>query len=436
MRLPPRWVVAVSFAVAAAILGDSLLYAVLPTVWPQLGLEVGLVGVLLSANRFVRLVSNPLAGWAMGRLGVRGPFLAAVFVAAVTTAAYAAGLGFFVLLVARALWGVCWSFLRLGGYLAALEAATAGNRGYYLGFFNGVTRFGSFVAVLAGGFLTDLVGFETTVALFTALTVLGGLAVLRERPPQPVHVNATQPEVKAPDSTDGVQPSGAKSSADPGAVAAATRRDTTSQWASTERQRHVVYVTAFLQGFALNGLVIATLGLWLLTAYGATPRVLAVPLGVATLTGILLGARFLLDFLWGPVAGHLSDRYGRVPSALAAGTIEIGGLFALALPDGLLWTVGVAIVIFLASTALQVTLDAQVGGLAPTGGRARTMSWHATWLDLGSAIGPLAGYLVSESLGLGWLYWIAAAALAGIGLVYLATFAGELHPRPVISTAR
>ncbi len=43
MHMPPRWVVAVSLAVAGTLLGDSLRYAVLPTVWPQLGLEVGLL---------------------------------------------------------------------------------------------------------------------------------------------------------------------------------------------------------------------------------------------------------------------------------------------------------------------------------------------------------------------------------------------------------
>ena len=51
------------------------------------------------------------------------------------------------------------------------------------GFFNGVARFGSFVAALIGGFLTDLIGFETTVYAFAGVTLLGGLAVLRERPP-------------------------------------------------------------------------------------------------------------------------------------------------------------------------------------------------------------------------------------------------------------
>src|SRR3990172_6098265 len=175
MSLPPRWVVAVSVAVAAAILGDSFMYAVLPAIWPSLGLEVGMVGFLLSVNRLTRLGSNPLAGWVMGRYGQRGPFMASVFVAAVTTAAYALGRGFWLLALARTSWGICWSFLRLGGYLAALEASTEDTRGYYLAFSNGVPPFGSFVAVLFGGLLTDILGFTATAYLFAGATAFAGV---------------------------------------------------------------------------------------------------------------------------------------------------------------------------------------------------------------------------------------------------------------------
>ena len=407
MRLPPRWVIAVSSAVAAAILGDSLLYAVLPIVWPGLGLQAEMVGVLLSANRFVRLASNPFAGWVVGRTGARGPFLAAVFVAAATTAAYALGLGFWVLLAARALWGVCWSFLRLGGYLAALDASSSDNRGYYLGFFNGVTRFGSFVAVLAGGFLTDLVGFETTVYLFTALTLVGGLAVLRERPPRPARsatgVAGSEPAIERSDPALAGRP-----------VKDADR--------ATRYRIGTVYLAVFLHGLAVSGLVTATLGLWLRTLYGPTVTVFFVSAGVATLTGTLLSARFLADFLWGPVSGHLSDRHGRLRVTLLAGAIQAVALLALALADELGWTILAAVGLFLAATALQSALDATAGELAPPGSRARVMSWYATCLDFGAATGPLIGYLIGAGLGLDAMYRATALLLILTGLVYAAVF--------------
>lgn len=404
-RLPPRWVVAVSLAVAASILGDSLLYAVLPIVWGDLGLAVGMVGVLLSANRIVRLVSNPIAGWVVTRLGVRGPFVTALFVAALTTAAYASGLGFVVLLLARAVWGICWSFLRLGGYLAALEAAHEGNRGYYLGFFNGVVRMGSFVAVLTGGFLTDLLGFETTVFLFTAVSLVGAVAVLRERPP-------AAPPGQAP-------------------VLHARRAPAPSDDPVTRTERvrfRVLSVAVFLHGVAISGLVTATLGLWLLRSYGETTPVLGIALGVASVTGVLLSARFLGDFLWGPIVGHLADRWGPVRVTLTAGAVEVGALVLLAVPLSLAWTSAVAVTLFLASTALQVSLDATVGGLGPKGRRARSLGWYTTWHDLGAAAGPLLGYAVAGGAHLGWMYLAAATALALVGVVYVAVFTRPRKP--------
>ena len=45
----------------AVILGDSMIYNVLPTGVESFGVSVSLVGVLLSANRVVRFVSNTVA---------------------------------------------------------------------------------------------------------------------------------------------------------------------------------------------------------------------------------------------------------------------------------------------------------------------------------------------------------------------------------------
>lgn len=393
----------VSLAVAAAILGDSLLYAALPVIYEDLGLAVGLVGVLLSANRFVRLVSNPIAGWVVSRVGVRGPFLAAVFAAALTTAAYASGLGFVVLFLARCAWGICWSFLRLGGYLAALEAAHDGNRGYYLGFFNGVVRFGSFVAVLLGGLLTDLIGFNATVLAFTAVSLLGGFAILGERPPPTADEASNRP------------------------VGAEREQSTTHQRGEPiPRSIRVVFGAGFLHAFAISGLVTATLGLWLLNSYGRTTAMLGLVIGVATLTGVLLSARFLCDFLWGPVVGHFADRFGAPRVTVLAGLFEIGALFMLAIPLSLLWTILAAITLFIAATAVQVSLDAMAGRLAPSKRRAQVLGWYTTAHDLGSASGPLIGFAMSVGIGLGWMYASAATLLAMIGAVYLGVFRTEI----------
>ena len=50
-----------------------MIYNVLPANVSAFGVAVGLVGVLLSANRFVRLASNPLAAYLLERFGASAP---------------------------------------------------------------------------------------------------------------------------------------------------------------------------------------------------------------------------------------------------------------------------------------------------------------------------------------------------------------------------
>ena len=73
-----------------------------------------------------------------------------------------------------------------------------------------------------------------------------------------------------------------------------------------------------------------------------------------------------------------------------------------------------------------MTLDATAGGLAPPARRALTMSWYATCLDLGAAIGPLVGYLVGVGVGLEWMYRGVAGLLVLVGLAYAVAFRPEV----------
>lgn len=54
---------------AVSLFGDSMLYVVLPIHWKDMGLTSLIeVGILLSANRFVRLPLGPLIGWLYNRM--------------------------------------------------------------------------------------------------------------------------------------------------------------------------------------------------------------------------------------------------------------------------------------------------------------------------------------------------------------------------------
>ncbi len=75
---PTGMVTAVGTAVALCIMGDSLMYSILPLHAVSAGIALPLVGILLSANRFIRLLSNRWAGSAFERYGSRLPFVVSV----------------------------------------------------------------------------------------------------------------------------------------------------------------------------------------------------------------------------------------------------------------------------------------------------------------------------------------------------------------------
>jgi len=390
-------VVAVSLAVAATLPGDALLYAVLPVVHADLGLELWMVGVLLSANRIVRLGTNPLAGAVATRIGIHRPFVASVFATTAVTAAYAVAPGFAAWVALRLLWGLLWSFLRLGGFLAALAAGALG-RGYALGFYNGVANLGTLAAMATGGLLTDTIGLRPTLLVFAALALPAGLAMLREGPGE----GDLPGQARAPGTAAGPRP----------------------------LERWGVYAAALVSGMAGSPLVLATLGLLLVERFGAQIPVLGLVLGAATVNGAFLGLRFALQPFWAPLAGHGSDRFGRLRFAAAMGLLTAGAMAALSDAGGLGWTLGVAFFVFIGGAALRVSADALAGDAAPEASRARFMGWYANAADLGTALAPALAYPLAEALGVEAVYRLAAAFLAVSGTGVLLTLRQARAGRP------
>ena len=117
-------VILITIVVASTIMGDSMLYNVLPAGFPVFGLSLGLIGILLSANRWVRIFTNEFAAWVLNRTGIGIPLIISVLVAVATTIVFGLTSAFWILLLARLLWGTCFSFFRLIGFVTVLEVST------------------------------------------------------------------------------------------------------------------------------------------------------------------------------------------------------------------------------------------------------------------------------------------------------------------------
>lgn len=107
-------VVGVALITAIAVLGDSMLFIVLPLYYEEFGLtSLWQVGVLLSVNRFIRLPINPLIGWFYTKFQLRTGVFIALGLTILTTLSYGFIKEFIILIFMRILWGVAWSLLRL-----------------------------------------------------------------------------------------------------------------------------------------------------------------------------------------------------------------------------------------------------------------------------------------------------------------------------------
>jgi predicted MFS family arabinose efflux permease len=370
---PHPTIVAISAATAFSLLGDQMLYAVLPAYFTQLGLSAIEVGILLSANRWIRLLTNQLAHAASPRLPPRVLLAGAFTLGAFTTLGYAATSSFAVLVAARLAWGLAWSFIRHIGVLEVIAHAPADAGGRAIGFYNGISRIGTVAGLLGGAALVDALGYVAAVCLLAAVSVVSVVLVMRDRslvvlPP--------------------------RAHADAAAV-------------PLDRRGIVELMLGFSIGIVGPGFVTSTLGVVLqpFTAHGPLlPGVTA-----ATITGALLAVRLAIESAAAPALGAISDRWGIRRTAMRF--FLLGGaalLAACAHPDSLPLLTIFVLTFFASATALYSGVSASVS--------ARGSAAYARYVtagDIGSATGPLLGWIAVD------LFGFAAIGLLLGAVVYL-----------------
>jgi MFS family permease len=389
----PRRLSVTASMVGFTLLGDSMLYAVLPAEAAHLGLSAAAVGWILSLNRWVRLLTNSLAARVTGQLGWKAPFLLAVLVAGLSTAGYAFFHSLWGLLAARMLWGLCWSFLRHGGVQAAIETSTPQTRGRNMGSLSAIFRMGSLVGMVAGGLLTDTIGYRAALWIFAISTVCGlGVALW-----------------------DGWFADGQWRPKHPGVIPGQHLR----LWSAL---RSPAWVGLALCGLLVHGIasgtVMATLGYHLREKIPAGWVLGSVVIGVATLSGLLQSIRWVTGIGLNPFMGHLSDRLGRqrlITIGAAAGALGLASLAGASQVP--LITLSV-VLIWLAESAMAPTLDGAAAEQAHRDG-AEAMGLYLTGIDLGAAIGPLyAYYLVTLVASFSQVYLINGLLLLGVVILF------------------
>lgn len=383
-----RVLFALGLGTALSLMGDGTLYTVLPTHTAEAGIALSSVGIILGVNRAVRLFLNGPAGLAYDRWPRRWLFVPALFIGSLSTAVYAATRGFWPMLVGRLLWGLAWSGIWVGGATVILDVTTAQDRGRWTGLYQTWFFLGAALSALAGGLLTDWLGYGAAMWLGAAVTALGGLVAL-----------ILLPETRS--------------------IRSVLDRPSVEEIRPRLRANRGLWVAASLQGinrFVIAGVFAATMGLlvqdWLLST--------SLTVGVATLTGLLMAGRTLLSVVAAPLAGAASDRlgsrWGMAAWGLAIGVVSMA-LVAWGEPVAILAGVSLGAV---AGGSVQALVTALTGDLVSQAQRGRAIGLLHTAGDLGSAIGPLAAYALMPWIGLGGVYLLCAGLFAvGLALAML-----------------
>jgi len=378
-RIIPRRITIVSLAVATSLLGDSTMYIVLPAYAERLGIRLALVGVLLSANRFVRLFSNTWSGRIHDRAHTPWPFVIALVVGACLTAVYGLLWGFWIFLMARLLWGVCWSFLRLEGYTSVITESPPSSRGKLMGIYKSIVGAGWMLGGFLGGVLTDTIGYRNCLLSFACLSLLAAFALFLEQwRGKSSRYRAAASEDTAPAQTD-----------------AHTSPEESRRFGFSEKWP--LYFMGFINILVGGGMISSTLGRLLKIRFGATISFGKTLVGIASATGTLALVRRTASLFLDPLFGHLTDRVGRRSILMAGFAVSSLALLGMITQHHFILISLVAIVGSISSTAVSVSLDASIADIATQHRRGQTVSRYVTFTDLGSACGPLISYLLIDA---------------------------------------
>ncbi|QQS10880.1 MAG: MFS transporter [Rhodospirillales bacterium] len=360
-RAPPVGVIAPSLVLSMAMMGDTLLYAVLPLYAAEFGVSLFVVGVLLSLNRWVRLVANSVVAAFGERVGPRRLMIAAAATATLSTLGYVVAPREEFLMAARVLWGLSFAALNLS--LLAYAVSDRANAGKRLG--AGRAAIGLFQggALVGGALLVAPLGPRD---VFLVMAAFGAAAMV---------VSWRLPTLRMDEpKRDGFR------------LPLPGRLE----------------IWGFSLGVVVDGIFLVTLSLLFKDA--------PLPFAPVVVAGALLATRWAMEVVTAPIGGALADRYGARPLAIITGIALVGGLIAIALGHSLPGAALVVVTRGIYNTLLPVMIAER-----PSGGTMSSQARYSTWRDFGAAVGPMVAGALFAAVPTGTLYGACAASL-GVAL--------------------
>jgi MFS family permease len=383
--------------------GGGVVFPILPNLGTILGISPFLVGVILSANRFVRILANAPAGSLVDRIGTRTPLVVGLFVEAVATAGYWVALDAPVpeawFLGARVVWGLGSALVFATAYTIAADVSEGDSRGASVGVVRGGLTLGFPAGLVVGGVASELYGEAT------AFLVAAGFAFCAC-----LIAYATVPETHVEGPPRAVTP-----------------------W-EVDRRTPTLAVGAVNFGlyFAYLGALFATLVLLLearsITVFGFGPQ---------GASGVVMGVTVVAASGLTFAGGAASDKTGsRVPVLLAFLLVSFVGFLALALAGSLVGLVAACLLIGAGQGGTSGPLVALLADLTPDDRMGRAMGTNNVMGDLGGGLGPVVTLPLLDVVGFAGIYAACAVVpllAGGLLLAGLYVETGRIDPQRATS---
>jgi MFS family permease len=366
--------------------GGGVIFPILPNLGAVLGISPFVVGVILSANRFSRLLANAPAGALVDRLGTRTPMVAGMFVQGISTGGYVVALvapfpeGWFV--VARILWGVGSAAVFATAFTIAADVSRGESRGANMGLIRGGVLFGFPTGVVLGGIVSEL---GSNLAAFVLATAFAFLA------------------------------SGVAYSLIPETHVEDTERSSVKPWdVNTSLPALTVGLVNFAVLFVYIGALFSTLVVFLdargLGVFGLGPQGSS---GIFMAVTVLFAGAFMF------ASGYASDRWqSRVPVLLAFLLVMGAGFVVLARARSLGSLALACACIGAGQGGVSGPLLALLADLTPGEQMGRAMGTNNVFGDIGGGLGPLVTLPVIDTAGF-WPVYLFCAALPVLAAVAL-----------------
>lgn len=359
---PPRTrSIALALAPGTLLAGvaGGMAFPILPIVGVEVGLSLPFIGVILAANRAMRVLTAPYIGVLADRHGPRRTLLVglalqvvvmAIFLLAVAT--HNEGVGF---LVGRLVHGPASASVFVSAQALALASGPE-RIGQTAGAVRATIVLGIPLGLFLGGVLADTIGYVWTFAVAGLAGAVAFAAAL-----------ATVPDLRAVNA----------------------RRGSALDALRALGQRRVLAIGSL--GFALNlsvsGVLLGTLALLV-----AARELSVFEADVQATAGLLMGAMVLVEAGFTPIAGRYGDRHRAHAGVAGAGLAVVAvGLVLVALASSTLATALGVVVVGAGAACLGPSILVLLGAAVPADRRGASTGLLQLCGDVGGTLGPIVG---------------------------------------------